>query len=77
MHLLILFTIKIAVADIAPPPTCPKGKYRVYNYGHRCVRNGYALIPVRRYNLSREDIQKIKDGQIAIPDVNMKDVKKN
>lgn len=32
-----------ALADIGPPPRCPRGQYRVYLQGHRCVQEGYHL----------------------------------
>jgi MYXO-CTERM domain-containing protein len=34
-----------AVADVGPPPSCPKGKHHEYYMGHRCVTDGYHLSP--------------------------------
>ena len=61
-----LFFVNQARADLIPPPKCPEGTYSTYAMGYRCVQNGYDIIIASDYDISKEDIEKIKNGTITV-----------
>ena len=48
---MILFFFNMTFADVGRPPKCPKGTYRTYLQGYRCVPDGHQVV--------------LKDGEIV------------
>ena len=63
------YTFSVAKADLAPRPRCPVGTYSKYSMGWQCVKNGYVMIQAYDYDIKEEDIQKVRSGEIDIPNI--------
>lgn len=66
-NLLFLLIVKLAAADMAPPPSCPDGESTTYVRGYRCVKNGYELVDLTDFDIPREIVKKIEAGELLIP----------